>query len=775
MEQSISVRNLVEFVRKGGDLDLRFTSRTRALDGTRAHQHIQKNMGPGYESEVMLKKTIELAGMELTVQGRADGVFEEDDQVWIDEIKSTTRPLDELQADDRPLHWAQAMCYGYFVMAEEGRPSIGIQLTYVALEDYEATRFRKTFQFEELETFFYDLVHDYKRWMEDKRDWLALRDSSLQSLAFPFGGYRKGQRELAVSVYKSIEKGERGFYQAPTGIGKTMSSIFPAVKNMGMNHSDRLFYLTAKTITRTVAEQALGILHDAGMHLRSVTLTAKDKICFIPGTACNPEECTYAKGHFDRVNDAMWDMLKNHEQIGRRQVEEVAKRHHVCPFEFSLDLSMAADLVVCDYNYVFDPRVYLRRFFDESKERITLLVDEAHNLVDRSRGMFSAEVSKQKVIDVKRGLPKDWPLTKTLNKVNNALLDYRKLCEEEKDERLVEEDLPETLVGAVRYFTAEAEQWLVEHPDHEKQEEVLDLYFDGLSFNRIVELFDDHYEVLVEKRGNDVRLKLYCIDPSKNLADRLDQCQSAIFFSATLSPLGYYKRILGGRETDPTRAFPSPFDPENRLMLQATGVTTKYAKREATLDRMVAYVETFITGHPGNYFIFFPSYAYMEQVAEILYERCPDIRFVEQEREMPEQERLAFLDEFQEDNDETVVGLCVVGGIFSEGIDLRGGRLTGVAVAGMGTPAVSFENDRIRQYFDDREDAGFAYAYGYPGIGRVLQAVGRLIRTETDKGTILLLDERYSSTYYRKMLPPDWQWRLCDPSELEKRMGWFWI
>jgi len=776
MKQTISVRNLVEFINRSGDLDMRFTGKNTAVEGTKTHQYIQSQMGDGYEAEVMLKTTLTLEGVELLIQGRADGIYTENDITMIDEIKSSPRELDEIDDAGVPVHWAQGKCYAYILGLDEkaeATDQYGVQLTYVKQHTYETKRMEQIFTFEELETFFMETVDLYIRWLYERRDWLKVRNQSIKAAEFPFKNYRRGQRDLSVAIYQTIRGGQRGFYQAPTGIGKTMSSLFPGIKALGQGLADRIFYLTAKTITRSVAQNTADILENKGIRLRRLTLTAKDKICFETDSACNPDECLYAKGHFDRVNDAMWDILSQTDAWARENIEAVSMKHKVCPFEFSLDLALWADLVICDYNYAFDPRVYLRRFFDESSDDFLFLVDEAHNLVDRAREMYSAELSKEKIMAVKRAVPKwNLELIKSLEKMNKVFLQWKKDCE--KDGYFVDNNPPDEIYPQVRKYLELTEDWLLENQNADCYEDVLDLYFDAMRFMRIYEIYDDCYISLYEISGKDVRARMYCIDPSFNLSEKLKNARSAIFFSATLTPLKYYRRILGGLEDDPIRAFDSPFDPDRRLMMLSKGVSTRLKDREASMDRLVEYIEKFIEGHKGNYILFFPSYKYLNAVYEYLQVNMPHVDFLLQTTEMSEEEREAFLHEFQPDREDTLVALCVLGGIFSEGIDLIGNRLTGVAVVGVGLPTVSLENDLIRKYFDEEESAGFAFAYAFPGLNKVMQAVGRLIRSEEDAGLILLLDDRYTNRYYRSMLPNDWNPKLLEHNEMKEEVDMFW-
>lgn len=457
-EMILSVRNLVEFVLRGGDLDSRFMGSSRSVEGTKAHQKLQRSYGENYTPEVALKYTLQYQELVLTLQGRADGIFREENGVVIDEIKTTMRPLEEIE-DGNLLHWAQAKCYGYIYGVQNQLEEISLQLTYYHLDSEEVKRLRKTFSLKELEDFLYDLLRGYIIWANWTRDWTVRRNQSIQGMDFPFRQYRKGQRHLAVTVYKSIREEKKLFAQAPTGTGKTISTLFPAIKALGEQYGSKIFYLTAKTITRSVAEEAFERMRQKGLVCKTLTLTAKDKICFQKGAKCTPEECSYAKGHFDRVNGAMEEVLKEKDALTRETVEAYSQKHHICPFEFSLDLALWADCIICDYNYVFDPRVYLKRFFQEQNEDYIFLIDEAHNLVDRSREMFSASLNKKDMLQLKKQMKaKDPKLSKCLSKLNSYMVQLRKQWEENSILVMAEE--PKEIYPLLRNFITQADEWL---------------------------------------------------------------------------------------------------------------------------------------------------------------------------------------------------------------------------------------------------------------------------------------------------------------------------
>ncbi len=774
-EVVISIRSLVEFVLMSGDLDSRFTGSSRALEGTRAHQKIQKSYGDEYTPEVTLKYSFEYESYNMTVQGRADGILIEENNVVVDEIKSTTIPLDLLDENKNLTHWGQAKCYGYIYAKEKNLKVIDIQLTYYNLDTDETKKFRKSFNFEELEVFFYQLIKDYYNWVDTLENWKFTRDISIKELPFPFLDYRKGQRELAVAVYKTIKEEKRLFAQAPTGIGKTISTLFPTVKAIGEGITSKIFYLTAKTITRQVAEEAFSKMRDGGLRFKTVTLTAKDKICFEKGKKCTPEECSFAKGHFDRLRDGLKDLFNNEDAFTREVIEKYALKHNICPFEFSLDIALWADGVICDYNYAFDPRVYLKRFFMDEKGDYTFLIDEAHNLVDRSRTMFSAELNKKAFLEQKRIMKDKNPkISKALHHLNTFMISMNKQCEEAPFYMQKEE--PKEIYPLLGNFIMEAEEWLKEGNKEEGYEDLLELYFNALTFLKIAEFYDERYITYVEKRNRDVILKIFCLDPSYLLGEAIKRGKSAIFFSATLTPLQYFKEIFGGNEEDYCVRLGSPFDSDNLCLIVADYISTKYRDRDNSYMPIVDTIANVVEGRKGNYFVFFPSYQYLGRVFDLFIEKYPHISVIAQESTMTEEEREEFLSRFKIQLDNTLVAFGVLGGIFSEGIDLVGDRLIGAIIIGVGLPQLSLEVNLIMDYFNDKNNKGYEYAYLFPGMNKVLQGAGRVIRTEKDKGIVCLIDDRFTSHSYQRLFPPEWKHfkRANNGKKLSYHIDEFW-
>ncbi len=755
----ISVRALVEFVLRSGDIDNRRSGAAQKdamAAGTRIHKKIQKRMGGNYRAEVPLKYAAldEEEDIELLVEGRADGIFEEDGIVTIDEIKGVYMDLERL-TEPVAVHMAQAMCYGYFYCCDRNLDGVRIQLTYCNLETEEIRRFHEDRSKEELEAWFRSVIHEYFKWARYLCHHELQRNQSISGLEFPFP-YREGQRDLAVAVYKTISRKKRLFIQAPTGIGKTLSTIFPAVQAMGAGKASKVFYLTAKTITRTVAEEAFRILRSRGLVFTAVTITAKEKLCPMEKAECNPEACPYAKGHFDRVNEAVFDILHLEQEMDRETVLRYAEKYRVCPFEFCLDISSWTDGIICDYNYVFDPNVRLKRYFaDGASGDYLFLVDEAHNLVSRAREMYSASVYKEDFLEVKRIIKGKSPrLERQLDRCNKLLLSMKREC---GDWQLLE-DVTGLAAGIMTAFSY-METFMEEFPEFPERETVLDFYFCLRDFLNIYEELDGHYRIYEENREDGSFLvRLFCVDPSRLLSRCMDQGASTILFSATLLPVRYYKTLLSGNQEDYAVYVNSPFPEENRLLMVAEDVSSRYTRRSPSEYRKVAdYIRIVTQSRPGNYMVFFPSYQYMGEIEEILEEEPLKADLLVQGQGMGEAEKAEFLEEFEKERSHSLAAFCVMGGVFSEGIDLKEERLIGVIVVGTGLPMVCVEQEVLKGYFDETEEKGFDFSYQYPGMNKVLQAAGRVIRTPGDRGVILLLDDRFLRRDHLELFPREWE------------------
>ena len=772
----ISVRSLVEFILREGDIDNRVSGsmeKDAMLLGGKIHRKIQSRMGTNYTAEVPLKIQMPCDGFVLQIEGRADGVLKDDGKVLIDEIKGILRSLEHLEAPV-PVHLAQAKCYAYIYAVQNSLKCIDVQMTYCQMETEEIRRFCQEFEFQELQTWFQDLVTQYEKWAKFEIEWRNVRNDSIRQIEFPFP-YREGQRDLVVSVYRTILRKKKLFIQAPTGVGKTMATVFPAVRAVGEGLGEKIFYLTAKTIMRTVAEQAFSLLKEKGLLYKTITLTAKEKICFCEEAECNPDACPYAKGHFDRVNDAVFDLITHSGDWSREVLEEQAKKYMVCPFEMSLDVSNWADAVICDYNYVFDPQAHIKRFFSESgKEEYLFLIDEAHNLVERGREMYSASLYKEDLLEVRKLVKAEDPkLAKGLSECNQQFLELKRECEHYQILKSVSH-----IALKLMNVLSKLEDYLEECKDAEKKKRVLDFYFAVRSFLNIHDIMDENYVIFSEMMEDGrFQIKLFCVNPAVNLQNYLEQGNSTIFFSATLLPVHYYKKLLSVEKDDYAVYAHSSFPQENKFLFIGTDVSTRYTRRgESTYQRFARYIAVMAEQKKGNYMAFFPSYRFLEEVHTCFLE-CVDheVDSICQVSYMDEEQREEFLEEFEREREKSLVAFCVMGGIFSEGIDLTEDKLIGAVIAGTGLPQVCTEREILKQYFNAADMDGFDYAYLYPGMNKVLQSAGRVIRTESDRGVILLLDDRFRAMRYREVFPREWQqYQLGSVKNLEQEIRTFW-
>ena len=792
MEVRISVRGLVEFILRSGDIDnRRRSSADNAMaEGSRIHRMIQRRMGSEYTAEVPLSYRYSAGAYDIVVDGRADGIID-GELITIDEIKGTYRHLDKMD-NPIPEHLAQAKCYACIYAMQHELPQIRVRITYCNMDKEDIRYFYEFYDAEDLKNWFTDVLLQYKKWMDYRFEWNQKRQQSIKEMQFPFD-YREGQKELVTYVYQTIVHKRKLFLEAPTGVGKTISTVFPALKAMGEEKADRIFYLTAKTIAATVAENTFNLLRERGLLFKSVIITAKDKICFMEETECNPEYCPYAKGHYDRINEAMFDLLTHELHFGRTEIESYAKKHMVCPFEMSLDMSLFADGIICDYNYLFDPHVYLKRFFAENKnEKYLFLIDEAHNLVDRGREMYSAALVKEDFLALKKRVRVyDKKLEKRLEACNHQLLILKKECDNYRKYEQIKPfyDSVERLNGAL-------ENYLENHEESPVRKEVLDFYFKIGHFLLIFEKLGEDYLIYssFDEAGN-FFLRLFCVDPALNLKECMAKGVASILFSATLLPIQYYKKLLGGISEDYEVYAKSTFNPDKRALLIGKDVTSRYTMRSTMQYRAIAkYIRSIVSGRKGNYIVFFPSHHFLKQVYQeydFLYGEDAEVECIVQQEYMKEEERAAFLGHFLGNDDldlkslihmdieteeaKTLIGFCVMGGIFGEGIDLKNDSLIGAVIVGTGIPQVCLERELIRGYFDETMQNGYEYAYLYPGMNKVLQAAGRVIRTQEDTGVVVLLDERFLYSSYKALFPREWyNFRIVEHDSVENEVAQFW-
>ncbi len=790
---TVQVRELVEFVLRAGDLagERQFVGMDRAVQGIRGHQKIQRSRPPGYATEIAVEHEIHVDTFTLVIRGRLDGVLRSPGELLIEEIKTVHGKWDR---EAEPLHWAQAKIYAYIYASKESAKEVVIQLTYLELETSRVTEFRQPFSIEELGNFFTTTTTSYLEWIREEVRWLAVRNESVRQLNFPFQAYRPGQREMAVTVYKTLTGGGRAFIAAPTGIGKTISALFPAAKALGEGKLKRIYYLTARTVGQGMAEKAVRDLRQGGLRLRTVTLTARHKVCINENEPCDTRTCPLATGYYDRRKSALREALA-HEDITREYLDALGQKHQVCPFALAHDVSLWADVVICDYNYVFDPKAYLQSHFAEESDGFGFLVDEAHNLVDRARDMFSDELNAEEIHQVRRAIKtKLSACAKALMRLEQgikALDDPAAVLAEDVLERVREPDLfqeewpgetatpkvgavlrplnesgqwvlkdfPQELIPGLEAALEQMEKWLASNEETSFRDALLTLYFKALSFRRTAERYDERFVTLVKKAdsGDSVLVRLFCLDPSHLLRLALERGRAAVFFSATLTPIDYYRALLGGETADSFLQLDSPFPQENLAMLVHNRIATHYKARANSLGEVVTAVGALLNERRGNYLIYFPSYQYLAAVLEEFKDRFPQVETLAQRPDMTEQERFEFLAAFEVQTGVTRAGFAVLGGIFGEGIDLVGERLIGVVIVGVGMPQLCLERDLIRDYFEERNRKGFDYAYTFPGMNRVLQAAGRVVRSETDRGAVLLMDARFDQARYRRLFPTWWQ------------------
>lgn len=772
----ISVRNLVEFIFRSGDIDNRIgkgAQKEAMQEGSRMHRKIQGRMGMEYRAEVPLKLEVPQEQYVLALEGRADGIITNADGVTVDEIKCMYTDVTRFE-EPIFVHKAQAMCYAYIYALQNGLDQISVQLTYCDLDTEEICRFEEAFSFFWLERWFQDMMEAYRKWTDFQFAWRKIRQTSIQTLEFPFP-YREGQYKLVGDVYRTIHRKKILFIQAPTGTGKTISTLFPAIRAVGENLGDKIFYLTAKTITRTVAKDTCDLLKAKGYRGKVIVLTAKEKMCPCEEMDCNPSNCLRAKGHYDRVNDAVYDLITTEDDFTRERMLAQAEKYQVCPFEMSLDASLYADIIICDYNYVFDPNVYLKRFFsEEEKGDYIFLVDEAHNLVERGREMYSAVLVKEEILTVKKLVRgKDRKLEAALEKCNRQMLEWKRECET----YTIYESIGAFAFSLMRLMSL-LDIFLQSRGEMPERKEVTEFYLNLRHFMNMFERVDENYVLYSDFDETDrFCLHLYCVNPSVNLQECLERGKSTIFFSATLLPVNYYKNLLSSKKDNYAVYADSAFREEQRLLFIGRDVSSLYTRRTlGEFHRIALYIQQVLRAKKGNYLIFFPSYRFMEDVYEqFLAVNEQEADCMMQSGNMNEADREEFIQEFSNPRGKSLAAFCVLGGIFSEGIDLKEDLLIGVLIVGTGLPQICNQREILKEYYQEENGQGFDYAYQYPGMNKVLQAAGRVIRTASDRGIIGLLDDRFLRSDYRQLFPREWsQYEVHTLDSLPGALEAFW-
>jgi len=766
----LSVHQLVDFLLRSGDIDERVFNSSSMNEGTFVHALYQSKQGDNYISEYYLKETFTIDQISVSLDGRADGIIKKNEKEYIiDEIKSTVIDLQEFRDTNIDWHLGQAKCYAYMFAKEKELKTIGVRLTYIKQGNIKHKLYDEyLFTFDELEKFIFDLLNEYLSFYNQILRHIQNKNRSIETLPFAFPNYRKGQRELAKYAYSVAKKGGRLFVEAPTGIGKTISTLYPYIKASKDDEKSKIFYLTAKTSGKLNAENALFLLKEKGLDCYSVTLTAKDKICFCKDKGCNPDECPFAKGYYSKILGVIKESLSTDSFFDYDTVVSIAETHSVCPFELQLDLSLFSDVIICDYNYAFDPTSYLQRFFDNDSSHYLFLVDEAHNLVDRSRKMYSAAISKSSFEETRKSL-RHIPN----KKLKNSLSKIKLLFERFSDLKDGQTEYDDLLIHDYRDIQNFTKIYLEESKEHHDDitSETTNFYLECNRFLKIADLFDDNYLFYINK-DEDISLNLCCLDASKFLKRRLHSVKSATIFSATLTPIDYYINLLGGDiENDSFLSLSSPFKKENLRLLIAPKVSIKYKNRDSSYSKVASYIENFIGEEIGNYFVYLPSYEYLEKVLPLI-NFGKDVDLHIQSKDMDDIQKNAFLDYFEKNPTRTHVGFAIIGGSFAEGIDLVEDRLSKVVIVGIGLSKINYESNKIASLFSSRGLNGYNYAYLFPGMNKIMQAIGRVIRTENDKGEVLLIDERYMTAEYQNLYQKQYsQYEvIISPEEYTKKV-----
>ncbi|WP_171336321.1 ATP-dependent DNA helicase [Enterococcus cecorum] len=752
--KKVSVRELVAFVHNEESIDNRKQSNHTALEGSKIHRKLQQSMDENYQSEVSLKTVYQGKQFDIQLEGRCDGIWQKENQIIIDEIKTGEHTFEQLEDATLQLFMAQAKIYAYIYALQEKLEEVVVMVRYFCTQDEKIDEYQNQYSFDELNDYYQETMKEYEKWLIFLDKYQQNRQKKLQALQFPYNNYRKGQRELSIVVYRTLSQEKCLFMEAPTGTGKTLSTLFPALKAMGEYNQGRIFYLTAKTITRQVALDTMKLFEEQQSEIKTIEISAKEKICFMNECKCNPDYCPFAKNYYQKQKLAIWDLLNNGHFYSREQISEVAKKYECCPFELSLDLSLYSDVIVCDYNYLFDPQVYLKRFFELEETDSYFLVDEGHNLISRAREMYSKALSLQLIKDFKKLLPKHH---RKHHKILQQFIEYsddtKRLLKNKN--YIFQKELPDKLIDLGYRWSEYFRDFLFELKE-DIPTWVQNLYFDLMSFLKISEYYDDHFTFLVELVNHELQFKIFCLDPAHFIKQKLDFGKGSVLFSATLSPVQYYQNLLVGHTGDLTFRQSSPFNQNQFQVLVADYLPMTYKYRSQVVDSLCELIKKATDIKAGNYFCFFPSFSYMEEVYQRYIQLYPEAEVLIQSRELKDVEKEVFLANFQAQNEQVVLGFCVLGGVFSEGIDLKKNRLIGSIIVSVGLPQISKEQEELKNYFDEKNQQGFYYIYQLPGFNKIMQAAGRVIRTEEDRGVILLIDQRFSRKDYMQLYPTHW-------------------
>lgn len=750
MSNLIAIKELAYFTKQSGNLTHEFFSNHDLQAGTKAHQYIQSKYNSKSLKEVYIKKELNYLGKNYILHGFIDGILNINEEIIIEELKSTTEDLDTITTEYHQEHLAQLKIYGYVYGLNNNLDKIHLRLTYISVVDYEVKSFDFIEKIDTLENFTFELLEEYITWLNLLDESQKNREITIKEIEFPYQKKRPGQRELMKAVYQALTTNDILYAIAPTGIGKTMATLFSALKTL--EKTDKLFYLTAKGSGKNAPVEAIKLLHKNGLKIKAIDITAKRKICNAKQKNCNPDECPFAIGYFDRLKAATMDIFKKEDVYDSALILEISNKFKICAFEFSLYLSYFCDLVIADYNYVFDPKAHLIRYFEDDTYTPKVLVDEAHNLISRSKEMYSSELSEADIRLLRSKLNGFKPSIRSdCNKALEIFDSYRENLALKAT--IVDTKQNSDLYAILRQINLKCDQIFEENKNIKDKDQALEVYFKIMDFLRISEIYSVTHRTIINLENDMVRINYYCLDASEFLLDTIkSSIHGIVFFSATLYPIDYHCNLLTKKEGKYIE-LPSPFDPNNLNIIINSNISTKYKYRIDSIDPIIENIEALTNAHKGNYIVFFPSYAYMNMVLESITD--PDYEIIVQKNNMNDLEKQEIIDKFK-DFSHTKVGFFVMGGVFSEGIDFIGDSLSGVIIVGVGLPLICDENNILKDYFEQEYSQGFDYAYTYPGFTKVIQAVGRVIRDYSDKGVAILMDERFNYNIYQRLMPPHW-------------------
>lgn len=746
----LSVHELVDFVLRKGDIDSRSFNSMTMQEGTRIHNIYQSKQGSNYLKEYPLKGIFSYEDSLVYLSGRSDGIILEEVPI-IEEIKSTNCDLNSFFKENEEWHLGQAICYGYLYAIEKGLDKVKIRLTYISQVNNDILKKNYCYKTDELLTKihqYFDVYFQFARIIETRKN---RRNESLSELRFPFSNAREGQMELIDFTKQAIESADSRFAEASTGIGKTMATIFSTLSYLKEDKLDKVFYLCPKNTNFDNAAKALEILNKEGYLLSYTEIRARSKMCpYKLEKACNPDDCPLTVGYYSKLKDVLKDCLVHENLLNSEIIDKYAEKYDVCSFELSLDFSVYTDFVVCDYNYAFHPISYLRRFFEvpDKTYRIFALVDEAHNLIDRARDMFTVTFSEEDYKNLKKELKgyRNPEINKILRKINQDLRLFKQF--EFNDQPIILEQLDSKFIQYITKLRSEINVLETDNPKL-KLKKGKDFLIDLYKFIVINDLLNDGFKIILANKYDNLTIKLFCIDPSSFINKSLFHFLGTLFFSATLTPIDYFQKVNLNRDGFKTISLPSPFNPNNFFLIINDNISIKYKDRDKTLEEVVKEINIFVSKKVGNYLIFVPSFEYSRKIEKYF---INDSRFVFQTATMTNKDKDEFLANFKENPQESRIGVCVISGSFAESIDLTGDRLIGVVVVGVGLPQVNFENNLVKDFYIQKEMNGYEFAYMNPGINKVLQALGRVIRTQNDKGSALIIDSRYAQSHYFSVL-----------------------